>query len=69
MSFLLTPQETTTTVLLHTEMDDPKTRTEKKGVKKGADRVYSAKHVRLMVATAAAEKPKKEGTKATKAKG
>lgn len=47
-------------------MDDPKTRTEKKGVKKGADRVYSAKHVRLMAATAAAaaEKPKKEGKKA-----
>ena len=42
-------------------MDDPKTRTEKKGGKKRGDRVYSAKHVRL-----AAEKPKKEGKKATK---
>ena len=46
-------------------MDDPKTRTEKKGVKKGADRVYSAKHVRLAVAAAEkAPTPKKEGKKA-----
>ena len=48
------------------EMDEPKTRKEKKGGKKGGGegRVYSAKHVRLTAALAT--KPKVEGPKATK---
>ena len=46
-----------------TEMEEPQTRKEKKGNKKGGGegRIYSAKHVRLRAAVAT--KPKVEGPK------